>query len=305
MNNFKCSIVIATYNRSQLLKETLESLATNLDSKIVNELIIVNNNSDDDTQIVANSFMGRFPFYRVYFEAEQGLSYARNRGVKESEGEIIVFLDDDVEIDHKWLIELLQPFCEKEVGVVGGKVLPFGHTEFPKWLPREYGYLTSVFDPSDLVCDVEKVMGANFAVRRNVFNEVGVFNVNLGRKGKKLLGGEEVELFQRINRAGYKIIFTPHSRVWHKIAEKLQKTYIEDYAYWLGVSEAAIDRNMDSCTKYVLKLVRSIIFPWTVYLLERTIGLNDLAAPMRYAIKRNYARGYLGHSIKNYVDSGH
>lgn len=296
MNPFKCSIVIATYNRSLLLKETLESLVTNLGEAADCEVIVVNNNSSDDTQTVADSFVGRLSNYRVFLETSQGLSYARNRGVSESCGDIIVFLDDDVEIEQSWLQRLIEHFIDKRVAVIGGKVLPFGMQKFPVWLPREYGFLASVFDPSDAVCEIDKVMGANFAVKRRVFNEVGLFDVSLGRKGTKLLGGEEVELFHRIKRAGYKILFTPESRVWHKIADKLRREYIEDYAYWLGVSEAMIDKNVVSRVKYLLKLIRSAFFPLPTDLLVKVFSMRDETASMRYMIRKNYSRGYLTHS---------
>lgn len=296
MNAFKCSIVIATYNRSLLLKETLESLATNLGEAADCEIIVVNNNSTDDTQTVADSFVGRLFNFRVFLETSQGLSYARNRGVSESFGAIIVFLDDDVEVEQTWLQRLIEPFVDQRVAVIGGKVLPFGMQKIPVWLPREYGFLASVFDPSDSECEIDKVMGANFAVKREVFDEVGLFDVNLGRKGTKLLGGEEVELFHRIRKAGYKILFTPESRVWHKIADKLRREYIEDYAYWLGVSEAMIDKNVVSRVKYLLKLIRSAFFPLPTDLLKKVINSGDEATSMRYMIKKNYSRGYLTHS---------
>lgn len=297
-DGFKADIVIATYNRSGLLAETLSSLANHLKNRTRTgeSAIVVNNNSSDDTQIVSESFMGMIPSLRCLQESRQGLSYARNHGIQAATGDIVVFIDDDVELHENWLDELLAPFNDPNVAVVGGKVLPFGMQKFPGWLPREYGYLASVFDPTDKLCEIDKVMGANFAVRRTVFEKVGLFDVSLGRKGKKLLGGEEVELFHRIKNAGFKIFYTPHSIVWHKISEKLKREYIEDYAYWLGVSEALIDKTVVSRTKYVLKVIRSVLFPWSVYALQKLASGNDPVGAVRYVIKRNYARGYLSHA---------
>lgn len=295
-NDPKVDIVIATYNRSRLLRETLTSLSDHLKGCAGVGTIVVNNNSSDDTQPVSESFNGQLLSFRTMQELQQGLSYARNHGIRAAIGDFVVFLDDDVEVGENWLDELLAPFSDTDVAVVGGKVLPFGMQEFPDWLPREYGFLASVFDPSDAVCEIDKVMGANFAVRRSVFEEVGVFDVNLGRKGKKLLGGEEVELFHRIRNAGHRIVYTPHSVVWHKIAEKLKREYIEDYAYWLGVSEAVIDRNVISRSKHFLKSVRSVVFPSTVYAFQKLFKGDDAASSMRHTIKRNYARGYLSYA---------
>lgn len=301
-NDLKADIVIATYNRSRLLGETLANLSNHIKERSGVSTLVVNNNSSDDTQAVAESFSGQLSSFRTVQELQQGLSYARNHGIRAATGDVLVFLDDDVEVDENWLDELLAPFSDPGVAVVGGKVLPFGMKEFPDWLPREYGFLASVFDPSDVVCEIDKVMGANFAVRRSVFEKVDMFDVSLGRKGKKLLGGEEVELFHRIKNAGGKIVYTPHSVVWHKISDKLKREYIEDYAYWLGVSEAVIDKNVISQFKHFLKTVRSAIFPWTVYAFQKQLNSGHVASSMRYTIKRNYARGYLAYA-KEMVNS--
>ncbi len=289
------SIVIATYNRSAYLLETLNSLSSLPCWPGGLEIIVVNNNSTDATETVASGFASLLPGFKLVMERDQGLSHARNRGVNEASGSLVVFLDDDVEVHTAWLSALLEPFEDDRVAVSGGKVLPYGMQAFPQWLPREYGYLASVFDPSDALCDVEKVMGANFAVRRRVFAEVGLFDVTLGRKGGKLLGGEEVELFKRIRDAGHRIVYTPRSIVWHKIAEKLKPEYIETYAYWLGVSEAVIDKRIAGRMKYRLKLARSRFWPASVYRIQNLLAAADPSASMRYVIRRNYARGYLEH----------
>lgn len=294
-NDQNVDIVIATYNRSKLLGETLASLSHHLKDRPTNT-VVVNNNSNDDTQQVSESFAGELPSLKTLQELQQGLSYARNHGIHATTGDIVVFLDDDVEVHEDWLDELLAPFSDPRVAVVGGKVLPFGMQEFPDWLPREYGFLASVFDPANAVCEIDKVMGANFAVRRSVLEQVGLFDVSLGRKGKKLLGGEEVELFHRIREAGYKIVYTPLSVVWHKISEKLKPEYIEDYAYWLGVSEAVIDRNVISRYKYLAKAIRSAVFPSTVYAFQRLFMSREVTFSMRHTIKCNYAKGYLSYA---------
>lgn len=296
MDNYVSStIVVATYNRASYLTATLSSLSRVIQGLGKLEVIIINNNSTDATEVVALNHQDRLGSFKLVKEMNQGLSFARNRGVNEATGDVVVFLDDDVELDPEWLHELLAPFADPTVAVTGGKVLPYGMQAFPDWLPREYGYLASVFDPSDAVCDLEKVMGANFAVRRKVFDQVGLFDVTLGRKGTKLLGGEEVELFRRVRDAGHRIVYTPRSVVWHKIAEKLKPEYIENYAYWLGVSEAVIEKRLAYRSKYLLKLLRSWLWPGTIYRVKKGLTRSDPASSMRYVIRRNYARGYVEH----------
>ena len=294
----KLTIVIATYNRSRLLAETLESLLSRIDEfeRFPDfEIIVVNNNSQDDTGAIVSSYLNQLPMLTVINELKQGLSYARNTGIEFAKGEFIVFLDDDVELESGWIGQLLLPFDDPNIGVVGGRVMAYGMHSLPDWLPREYSYLASVFDPADEPCELDKVMGANFADRKEIFDSVGGFDSRLGRKGDKLLGGEEIELFIRIRNAGYKIFYTPYSTVLHKISNKLNADYIVNYAYWLGVSEAIIDKAIVSKLKFYLKIIRSLFFPSSIYILQK-IFVRNPASEMRYAIKLQYAKGYLAHS---------
>lgn len=291
----KVSIIVATYNRAVLLGETLQSLAHHLATENINadvEVIVVDNNSSDDTTAVANIFKPRFADLKVLFESKQGLSPARNAGLAVANGEFIVFLDDDVELETNWLNALLCEFTDPKISVVGGKVLAFGNRTLPDWLPHEYAYLVSVFDPSDVVVDLPTVMGGNSAVRRSVFETTGMFNPTLGRRGNKLLGGEEVEFYRRISATGGRIVYTPYATILHKIDNKIRKDYVIDYAYWLGMSEAHIDRNIVSYTKFALKYARSAVFPYFVYPLQRHFW-DPKVAEIKFAIKKRYALGYL------------
>ena len=294
-----CSIVIATYNRSDLLKETLDSLLSHFrsyDHASQPEIIIVDNNSTDETSRVAASYKEKFNTLKTVHETQQGLSHGRNRGISSATRQIIAFLDDDVEVADRWLEELLRPFSNPLTAVVGGRVLPFGYASLPDWLPRRYAFLASVFDPSAEPCQLDSVMGANFAVRRDMFEKVGVFDPSLGRKGTKLLGGEENELFRRIRGAGGAVLYTPHSVVWHKISSKLNREYIYDYAYWLGVSDAYLDKQSKQSRRYLLKYLRSIFFPTLIYPLRYKILSHLLRNPANeamYNIKQKYAFGYL------------
>jgi glucosyl-dolichyl phosphate glucuronosyltransferase len=290
-----CSIVIASYNRAELLTETLISLQAHLHAAAAmqtTQVVLVDNNSPDSTPAVMAQWRDAFTHCVCVSEPQQGLSYARNAGIAHALADVVVFLDDDVELADHWLAELLQPFARPEIAVVGGKVLAFGSGALPDWLPREYGYLVSVFDPFNTAQETDKVIGANFAVRTSALRSAGQFDPKLGRTGSKLLGGEEVDLFNRIRSAGGTVWYTPKALVFHKIANKLRKDYIVDYAYWLGVSEAHIEHRRGSTLRYALKCIRSWLFPLTIYPLARTLAKGE-ADEMRCTIKTRYAKGYL------------
>jgi glucosyl-dolichyl phosphate glucuronosyltransferase len=290
-----CSIIVATYNRAALLDATLRSLAGHLSKsrlRVRVEVIVVDNNSGDDTTARANALAPLFEKCSVIFEPKQGLSHARNAGLAAATGEFIAFLDDDVEVEDGWLPELLGELEDPDVWVVGGRVIPFGKQSLPDWLPREYAFLVSVFDPSDNSIDIPVVMGGNSVVRRCAFAAAGVFDPDLGRNGNTLLGGEEVEFYHRIRRLGGRIRYTPRATIQHKINDKLRQDYVITYAFCLGISEARIDLRTVSKAKFVLKYIRSITFPWCVYPLLRQFW-NPKVAPLKEKIKYEYARGYL------------
>ncbi|MCE4557830.1 glycosyltransferase family 2 protein [Roseateles cellulosilyticus] len=288
-----CSIVIASYNRADMLAQTLDSLHAHLaalDSLQQVQVVLIDNNSPDSTPQVMADWAARFSQCVHQREMKQGLSHARNAGLQAATGDIVVFLDDDVDLDAGWLPALLAPFGDVQVAAVGGKVLAYGASELPDWLPREYGYLVSVFDPFDSARETDKVMGANFALRASAVRQVGAFDPALGRKGNKLLGGEEVDLFNRIRAAGGRVWYTPEAVVFHKIANKLRKEYIVDYAYWLGVSEAHLEHRMQRA-KYWLKLIRAWCDPFLLKHLRRTFASTPVDE-MRSLIKERYAAGY-------------
>lgn len=290
-----CSIILATYNRVTLLSETLESLCQSLaQSKLREqvEVVVVDNNSQDDTSRRANAFQGRLNKLLILHEERQGLSHARNTGISASTGKLIVFLDDDVEVDPGWLEALVDEMSDPNVWIAGGRVKPHGISTLPDWLPHEYSYLVSIFDPSPVAIDMPKVMGGNSITRRDVFDKIGVFDPRLGRRGKKLLGGEEVEFYQRVWSKGGRIRYTPHAVIHHKIQDKLQKSYVIEYAYWLGVSEANIDRLLFGQLKFLAKYFRSLIFPWFVYPIQGKYCRAPDAA-VRFLIKKQFSRGYL------------
>ena len=91
------SIIICTYNRDKYIYNVLKSIAENDFPTEKFEIILINNNSTDNTEEECNRFRTDFPLpnYRYFIEKEQGLSYARNRGINKSTGDILIYVDDD------------------------------------------------------------------------------------------------------------------------------------------------------------------------------------------------------------------
>ena len=134
------SIIVCTYNRDRYIYRTLERIATNAFPPERFEIVLVDNNSTDNTAAECRRFQSAYPAvrYRYFLETRQGLSYARNRGMQEAQGTTFVFLDDDsfVEKDYlQRLAEYLQHY--PDAAAFGGKITPLfesGHT--PPWLGK-------------------------------------------------------------------------------------------------------------------------------------------------------------------------
>lgn len=121
------SIIICTYNRDKYIYQTLRRIAINTFSANKYEIILVNNNSTDQTEIECKRFHNDFPDlnFRYYVEKKQGLSFARNRGIEESTGDIILFIDDDAFMETNYLHNLTVNLkSNPEAAAFGGKIIP-------------------------------------------------------------------------------------------------------------------------------------------------------------------------------------
>lgn len=232
-----CSIIVCTYNRAESLKDTLAALGC-LETQPARtwEVVVVDNNSRDHTRQVVETAQKTWPRLRYVFESAQGLSHARNRGIAEAAGEVILFTDDDVLPEPDWLETTLAGLEKHGADACGGYIAPIWETPPPAWLTeRFYGFLAVRTDRTDdyLITEPGQApFGANMAVRRRVFDAVGGFDTNRGRKGKVLASGEDGELFERILRAGFKTVFLGASRVHHKVERfRLTKQYLRRWRF--------------------------------------------------------------------------
>src|SRR6185369_2566161 len=140
----KFSVIIPTYNRANDLRPTLSSLAE-ISSRDPWELIVVDNNSTDETGDVVRQAQSWFPVpLRYIFEGNQGRCAALNAGIIESTGEILVTTDDDVRVDEDWLDRAAEGLLLCHCDYIGGKVLPMWGRTRPGWLPNRGGRHWSV-----------------------------------------------------------------------------------------------------------------------------------------------------------------
>lgn len=243
------SLIICTYNRSASLKMTLASVANMaLPASFVWELIVVDNNSKDDTPRVVSEFSRTSGLnVRYVFEKAQGLSHARNRGIREAAGDIIVFTDDDVKVDKSWFRELVNLLEETDFIAGGGKTLPLWLGKKPRWYSEEQKYgLRGVFvhfDLGDQRCETKDApFGANMAFRKSAFSKYGLFRTDLGRSGDVLAGGEDTEFFRRLMSGKERVGYSPSAIVYHPIpAERLSKAYVQSVFFEAGKTQLSVE----------------------------------------------------------------
>lgn len=241
----KLSLLIATYNRAGRLIDTLESVAEQDASAAQWECIVVNNNSTDDTAARFEAFAAAHPHLnlRMVEEHNQGLSYARNRGIRESTGEYIAIIDDDERIVPGFISAYISLFdTESDAVAGGGPIVPVYPAGRPSWMSRfTERPIANTMYLGDRVREFPEGHipgGGNMAIRRSAVKRYGVFDISLGRVGTSLTGGEESDLFERLRLAEAKYYYTPKAVMYHIIpAEKLTMDYFSRLSYNIGVSQ--------------------------------------------------------------------
>lgn len=249
------SVAICTWNRAELLAQTLGSLR---DLRVPHgvdwELLVVDNNSSDDTPAVIDAAASHLPILHLS-ESRPGLSYARNLAVAESHGEWILFTDDDVLVDAEWLTATLDAFRQLEADVVYGRSLPRWETAPPSWFSDlfmgKFALLDHGDEPMVVTNSLQKGFGLNHAFRRAALERIGGYRTDMGLRHGHGAGGEDSEMFRRAHRAGLRIAYTPHSVVQHFIpTERCQKAFSrqrawrgsEDYLNLLNESDDQVPR---------------------------------------------------------------
>ncbi|MCK9280018.1 MAG: glycosyltransferase [Melioribacteraceae bacterium] len=239
------SIIICTYNRVKYIGECLSSLVHQTLSKDLYEIVIVNNNSTDNTAEICESFIENYKEHNVTYviERKQGLSFARNRGIKEAKGNIVIFIDDDGEAKNDYLEKVYFYFVtDEELVSAGGKVLPKYEAGIePKWMSKYLWGLVTKIDYGNKIKQFPQgryPVGCNMIFLKSVFDEIGMFDTELGRKGRVGLASEEKEIFLKLSALGKKILYIPEAVVKHNIdKERTTKEYVIKLSLGIGKSE--------------------------------------------------------------------
>ena len=280
--------MLCTYNRCSLLSRALASVATQiLPQSISWEVVVVDNNSNDETRSAIEAFCIQYPSrFRYHFEPQPGLSNARNSGIRVAKGSIVVFTDDDVVVPPDWLQNLTASLRARCASGAGGRILPDKGFSPPEWLSVECGYslapltiLDRGLQPGQMD---EAPFGANMAFRREMFEKYGYFRTDLGRCAKGMMSNEDTEFGQRLLRGGELIHYEPSAIVYHPVpADRLCKDYFLTWAYNKGRS----DMRQHGPRPNAVSLVRVPLYLFRDLAVCTIKWLLAIARPTRFARK--------------------
>lgn len=240
----RLTVAICTWNRSRLLGQTLEQFRLlRVPPDVEWELLVIDNNSTDDTRQVVERFADELPL-RYIFEPRTGKSYAANTAIENAKGDYIVWTDDDVLVDRDWIAEYAAAFRDwPDAGYFGGAIRPWFEGSPPDWLQRTISVIGGAYAVLPVPDDAGPIgmhplpFGANWATKRSL-HERFPFDPALGpRPGAKRLG-EETELMRRLDAAGITGRWVPRARVRHFIPRNRQSLeYLRWYHFGVGARE--------------------------------------------------------------------
>jgi GT2 family glycosyltransferase len=253
------TVIIPTKNRCELIRELLNSLENMRGLTRVQPKIIVGDNaSTDSTWKMLETRKANFPTELIPLSVSSpGKSAVLNQAIRRSKGDVLAFLDDDVTVDPSWLEEIEGFFHRNPTHCVGqGRIrTELGDSPDPeiRRLLQRYRTIPQLEFSSD-IGDLHSLNGANIAIRRTVFERVGYFDERLGPGASGT--SEDVEIAQRIRRAGMKIAYMPRAIVYHRVdRERLTEQYFKQTHWRQGVSRFLMKKRTSA--EIVYNLIRA------------------------------------------------
>lgn len=238
----RLTVIVCTYKRNQSLEDTLISLAKQTAAKQDFEVVVVDNNPgdsglDETFERIRNAgFLRARDRLRLVHCPVLGLSYARNAGIAEARGDIILFLDDDTVADADLVEQYLTAFdAHSEMGVIGGHITlkrpdKINMVWKEGWERYWSQFITGYRELTKVTQWWEFPWGANWCTRRKVLLQIGGFRGRYGRRGNDFSGGEEIIAACLVQQLGYSIGILPQAHVLHQVdpsrftLEHLKKT---------------------------------------------------------------------------------
>lgn len=276
----RVSVIIPTYNRAKYIAITIKSLLSLNYPKDCFEIIVVDNNSTDDTFKIVQPFVENASGVKVryIFEPRQGVHYARNTAAKQCNGEILYFTDDDMIADPELLNELVKVFVfDERVAVATGKVLPKWENEPPQWIVRHCSnYLLSLLDADYdffVGSKINYLYSCHQAIKRNVFFLAEGFNPEYTKN--KYMGDGESGLNAKVEALGYKFGYNSRSVTYHIIPkQRFTQSYLNRRLANNGIAHSySAFKRSPKCISLIKQIVKKGVFKFPVELIKGALLL--------------------------------
>lgn len=238
------SVVIATYNRREMLKECLDSLFKQTYPKDMYEIIVVNDGSTDGTRKVLEEYAEKAPCKLKWFnQKNQGISAAMNARIKNSEGKIICFTGDDCIADKNWIRNLADSFSDETIGGVGGEVVACNLETIIEKYTEERGVLNQ-----EKFRSINFIITGNAAYRKEVLTAIGGFDTNL-------ISCDDIDISIMAQLKGYTLKYNPKAIIYHRHIPTLKGLIRRQYDYGRGYAQLHRKYTKDFNPSYTIALL--------------------------------------------------
>jgi glycosyltransferase involved in cell wall biosynthesis len=298
----KLTVVVCTYNRSEILKYCLDSLENQSVNKSNYEVIVVDNNSTDNTKEVVEEYCINNNNFRYVFEPVQGLSNARNRGWRESKADWIAYIDDDAKADEKWCENIIETSKkDSDLKAFGGEILNWYLYEKPKWFKNEFR--NQSMGNEKFVLNIKThpfgLTGCNMIFKKEALLKYGGFSKEFGMIGREIGLAEESKLFNEMLIAKEKIMYFPDIKIYHLVPKEIfSLRYVFSRSVKSGESIAKI-RKTGLLSIDFLKKVLMMFFRFTSLFFYSIPGLFFKLLLYEKLTRAGYFYGYVKETVKN------
>jgi len=297
------SIIICTWNNCKQLVKTLESLSQcTIDKALEWEIIVVNNNCSDDTDKILDEFIHKLPLVYIK-EPMQGLSRARNAGVKVAKGKLIIFTDDDVYHNNMWIMTYWNAYIEKPNGFFFGGPIEskFESLDFDKELLQfSPASIKGLYwgEKARILSKDEYFIAANWGCPAEAFKITGAFDVDKGLDSSSVIikVGEESDLMNRLISRGYQPWYLPKAKISHFVPKsKCNLKHIGNRWFAGGYEETMhCSRNEDNIYNMAVPrwMYRDLISIWSKWLFKKIVFNNAYREYLLYRRLQGMIQGY-------------
>jgi len=282
------TVIVSVYNGAKHIEGLLKSLLILDYPHGQHEIIIVNNNSTDNTVSVVEQYQIKFNGrLKIIHENKKGSSHARNRGLVEAKGEIISFTDDDCVVDQQWMKEIATTFNENNADAVQGKIvlctkIPENTFVSKQFIKDRFAHVD--YGPDVFKMDKENLVGANMHFRRDVFDRYGNFNPNFQMN-------DDTELSHRVKMGGGQRFYNPKLIIYHYYAtDRITEKRLLRQTYYFGMSAILLEPQGISSLRHLLYCLKNLGIYYIQYLKLKIKGEKENTFMAKVKVYGNLGR---------------